>query len=188
MTWTPKPLPLHWPIQLPDGSTLDTLHPRAFTVEEHRAALARAGADEDARFEELAVLATGLTLETIEELKRPDYVSLSAWLAEYVNQPAYFFTGQRPENPDDVPLLVPIRSFGQPVERIRLQVPTMKATKVMMAEKDPAKAAAFISSHCTGIAPGDIVKLSLPDWHQLQGRLGDFLNKPADYFRNATSK
>ncbi|MNE29011.1 hypothetical protein D3C80_1224770 [compost metagenome] len=58
----------------------------------------------------------------------------------------------------------------------------------MMAEKDPAKAAEFISSHCTGIPPADIVKLSLPDWHQLQGRLCDFLNKPADYFRNATSK
>lgn len=188
MTWTPKPLPLHWPIQLPDGSKLETLNLRPFAVDEHRAAIARAGDDEDARFEELAVLATGLTLETIEELKRPDYVSLSAWLAEYVNQPAYFFTGKKPENPDDVPLLVPIRSFGQTVERIRLQVPTMKATKVMTAEKDLLKAADFISSHCTGIAPNDIVKLSLPDWTQLQWRLADFLNKPADYFRNATSK
>lgn len=188
MTWTPKPLPLNWPIQLPDGSTLDSLPLRAFDVAEHRAAIARAGKDEDARFEALAVLATGLTLETIEELKRPDYVSLSAWLAEYVAHPAYYFTGQKPENPDDVPMLVPIRSFGQTVDRIRLQVPTMKATKVMMAEKDEVKAADFISAHCTGIPAADIVKLSLPDWNQLQGRLGDFLNKPADYFRTATSK
>lgn len=188
MTWKPEPLPLNWPVQLTDGSTLSVLELYPFNVTEHRAALARAGTDEDARFEALAMLATGLPLEAIEELKRPDYVSLAAFLADYVNQPAYYFTGKKPENPDDVPLLVPIRSFGQTVDRIRLQVPTMKATKVMMAERNPDKAAEFISSQCTGIAASDIGKLSLPDWTQLQGRLGDFLNKPAAFFRTATSK
>lgn len=188
MTWKPKPQKLNWPITLPGGSTLAALELHPFSVSEHRAALASAGTDEDARFEALAVLATGQPLEVIEELKRPDYVSLASWLADYVNQPAYYFAGKKPKDLDNVPLLVPIRSFGQLVENLRLQVPTMKASKAMRAEKDPLKACDFISSHCTGIAHTDITKLSVPDWTQLQGRLDDFLNKPAAYFQSATSK
>nr|WP_255337209.1 phage tail assembly protein [Pseudomonas aeruginosa] len=107
---------------------------------------------------------------------------------EYVNATPALFTGKQPESLDDWPLLVPISSFGKAIDRIQLHVPSMKATKVMSAEKDPIKAVDFISSHCTGIPPTDIGKLSLPDWNQLQGRLDDFLNKPAAFFQSATSK
>jgi hypothetical protein len=188
MTWKPEPLPLQWPVTTEGGETLAVLELRAFDVAEHRAALARAGKDEDARFEHLAVLATGQPLEVIEALKRPDYVSLSARLSEYVNLPASFFLGKTPEDPDDAPLLIPIKVFGREFDRLALEVPTMKATKVMVKMKTDADRTDFISSHCTGIAPAEITRLSIPDWTQLQVRLSDFLNKPAAFFQSATSK
>jgi hypothetical protein len=188
MTWNPEPLTLRWPVAGADGKTLTAFELRAFCVAEHRAALERAGPDDDARFEQLAVLATGQPLEVIESLKRPDYVSLSARLAEYVNLPATFFFGQAPADPDDAPLLVPIKAFGRDIDRLALEVPTMKATKVMVKLKTDAERTDFISSHCTGIAPAEITRLSIPDWTQLQVRLSDFLNKPAAFFQSATSK
>lgn len=188
MSWKPEPLTLRWPVTNEDGQTLTVLELRAFNVAEHRAALARAGDDEDARFEQLAVLATGQPLEVIEELKRPDYVSLSKRLSEYVNLPASYFSGKKPADPDDAPLLVPIKVFGRELERLAIEVPTMKATKVMLKMKTDAERTDFISSHCTGIAPTEITRLSVPDWTQLQVRLDDFLNKPAAFFQSATSK
>lgn len=188
MSWKPEPLTLWRPVTTAAGQTLTALDLRAFTVAEHRAALAIAGDDEDARFEQLAVLATGQPLEVIEDLKRPDYVSLSARLSEYVNLPASYFSGKKPENLDDAPLLVPIKVFGRELERLAIEVPTMKATKVMMKMKTDAERTDFISSHCTGIAVSEIVRLSVPDWTQLQVRLNDFLNKPAAFFQSATSK
>lgn len=185
MTWKPEPLTLHWPITTATGVKIESLELRPFDVAEHRAALLRAGEDDDARFEELAILATGQPREVIEELKRPDYISLSQRLSEYVNFPSSFFLGQTPADPDDTPLLMPIKSFGREIDRLQLQVPTMKATKAMTKLKDAAERSVFISAHCTGIA--DITKLCVPDWTQLQGRLADFLNQPAAYFQKATS-
>jgi hypothetical protein len=34
----------------------------------------------------------------------------------------------------------------------------------------------------------DLASLTVPDWTQLQVRIDDFLNKPAAFFRSATSK
>jgi len=34
----------------------------------------------------------------------------------------------------------------------------------------------------------DLDGLTVPDWTELQERIDDFLNKPADFFRSATSK
>jgi hypothetical protein len=107
---------------------------------------------------------------------------------EYVNLPASYFLGRKPEDPDDVELLVPIKAIGRTVDRLALQVPAMKATKVMRKLKTDVERADFISAHCTGLSTVEIVRLSLPDWTQLQERLHAFLNKPADYFPNATSK
>jgi hypothetical protein len=187
MSWNPEPLTLHWPITTSAGQTLTALELRPFDVAEHRAALHRAGEDDDDRFEELAILATGQPREVIEALKRPDYISLSQRLSEYVNLPAAFFLGKSPEDPDDLELLRPIKTFGRDVERLQLQVPTMGATKAMTKLKDAAERSIFISAHCTGIAATDITKLCVPDWTQLQGRLADFLNQPAAYFQKTTS-
>ena len=48
--------------------------------------------------------------------------------------------------------------------------------------------AEFITAHCTGLMIPDLAGLTVPDWTELQERIDDFLNKPADFFRNATSK
>ncbi|MFO6340314.1 phage tail assembly protein [Pseudomonas aeruginosa] len=188
MTWKPEPHPLRWPVTTECGETLTSIELRALTVEEHRAALATVGDDEDDQFEALLLAATGLSLSVLEQIKRPDYVSLVKRMYEYVNLPASYFLGRKPEDPDDAELLVPIKAIGRTVDRLALQVPAMKATKVMRKLKADAERADFISAHCTGLSTVEIVRLSLPDWTQLQERLHAFLNKPADYFPNATSK
>lgn len=187
MTWKPEPHPLQWPIAAENGEKLTTVELRPFTIAEYRVAMDSAGDDEDDQFEALLLLATGLPLAVLEEIKRPDYVTLSTRIHEYVNLPASYFLGKKPEDPDDAPLLVPIKAIGREVDRLPLQVPAMKATKVMRKLKTPADRADFISSHCTGLSLVEITRLSLPDWTQLQGRLNDFLNKPADFFQSATS-
>ena len=101
--------------------------------------------------------------------------------------PASYFLGSKPENPDDAPLLIPIKAVGREVDRLSLQVPAMKATKVMRKMKTAQERADFISAHCTGLSLVEITRLSVPDWNQLQERLNDFLNKPADFFQSATS-
>jgi hypothetical protein len=48
--------------------------------------------------------------------------------------------------------------------------------------------AEFITAHCSGLMLPDLAGLTVPDWTQLQERIDDFLNQPADFFRSATSK
>lgn len=187
MTWKPEPHPLQWPITVATGETLTSLELRPFNVAEHRAALASVGKDDDDQFEALLLLATGLSVADLEQIKRPDYVSLSTRLHEYVNLPASYFLGKKPADLDDAPLLIPIKAIGREVDRLALQVPAMKATKVMRKLKTAHERADFISAHCTGLSLVEIQRLSVPDWTQLQERLDDFLNKPADFFRSATS-
>lgn len=186
MTWTPAPLPLLQPLRLDDGTELDTLTLRAFTVGDHRAAIKKAGKDEDEQFEVLAAVATGLTTEQVGTLCRPDYISLSKRIFEYLTTPTAAVLG-RELDPDDFELLVPYRSAGRDIERARLVMPAVKTVKLMRAHKTPEEQTDFITCACTGLLPHDLPAMSVPDWIQLQGRLDDFLNKPADYFRKAIS-
>lgn len=188
MSWKPEPHTLRWPVTLEGGETLTTIDLRAFTVEEHRAALASVGTDEEEQFEALLLVATGLPVAVLEQIKRPDYVALVTRMHEYVNLPASYFLGRKPEDPDDAPLLVPIKAIGRMVDRLALQVPAMKATKVMRKLKTENERTDFISAHCTGLSTVEVLRLSIPDWTQLQERLHAFLNKPAAYFPSATSK
>lgn len=189
MTWTLPPHPLRWPIGN-EGEQLTEIQLRPLTVEEHRAALDSAGpkADDDEQFEALLLAASGLPKETAEQIKRPDWVSLVKIMHDYVSRPASHFLGEEPADPDDAPLLVPIKAQGRTWERVALQVPALMATKAMGKLKTSRERTDFITAHCTGLAPVEILRLSLPDWTQLQGRLNDFLNRPADYFPPATSR
>lgn len=186
MTWKPEPHTLRWPITGENGETLKAVELRPFTVAEHRAALEGID-DEDDQFDALLLLASGLPQAVIEQIKRPDYVTLANRIHEYVNLPASYFLGSKPKDPDDVPLLVPIKAIGREVDRLSLQVPAMKAAKVMRKLKTPDDRADFITAHCTGLSTVEVTRLSVPDWTQLQVRLNDFLNKPADFFQSATS-
>lgn len=188
MTWKPQSHTLQWPIAIEGGAPITVVEMKAFTVAEHRAALDSVGKDEDDQFEALLLVATGLEPKVLEQIKRPDYVTLSKQLFEYVNKPASEFLDAVPADLDDVPLLVPIQGVGRVIERMVLEVPAMKATKVMRKLKTATERADFISAACSGLSAPELMRLSVPDWNQLQGRVGDFLNKPADYFRSVTSK
>jgi hypothetical protein len=64
----------------------------------------------------------------------------------------------------------------------------LRATKAMKKLKTAKERAEFITAHCTGLMLPDLASLTVPDWTQLQVRIDDFLNKPAAFFRSATSK
>lgn len=181
--WKSEPHPLRFPIDLPTGGTLTEIELRPFSRIEHRDALAEAGSDTDDQFEALLCLASGLKVEVVELIKRPDYVSLVARIYEYINLPASYFLGSKPKDPDDAPLLVPIKGVGRVIDSLQLQVPTLKVSKVMRKLKDDDARADFVSAHCTGLSIPEVQSLSCPDWSQLQDRLNNFLNKPADFFQ-----
>ncbi|WP_421854470.1 hypothetical protein [Marinomonas sp.] len=61
-------------------------------------------------------------------------------------------------------------------------------TDLMDTHEDEWERTIFISSSCSGFTKDELARLSLPDWNQLQERLIDFLERPADYFRPKTSK
>lgn len=176
--------PLRFPIELPDnGGTLGTISLRPFTVIEHRQALAKAGKDNDDQFEALLAVASGLPDAVIDLIKRPDYVSLTKLIHEYISFPASYYLEATPKDPDDAPLLLPVKGFGRIIDRLQLQVPSLKVSKMMRKLKTDDERADFCSASCTGLSVPEVQSLSCPDWTQLQARLNDFLNKPADYFQ-----
>lgn len=176
-----------YPIALENGAPLERLELRPFTVQEHRAALAKAGNDVDDRYEALLQLASGLESVDVEKIKRPDYVSLEAMIQEYISLPATFYQEIELENPDDVPLLIPIKGIGRTIETLQLDAPALKVTKAMRKLKTADDRADFCSAACTGLSVPELNRMSVPDWTQLQGRLNDFLNKPASFFQKTTS-
>lgn len=175
---------LLFPIDLADGAQLKVVQLRAFNVAEHRKAIEEAGADEDDRFEALLRLSSGLDAVVMDEIKRPDYVSLQVLVHEYISQTAAYFLGAKPKDPDNAPLLVPIKRFGgKTADSVHIQVPSLKVSKAMRKLKTDAERADFCTASCTGLSVPEAQSLSIPDWNQLQDRLHAFLNKPAAYFQ-----
>jgi hypothetical protein len=187
-SWVMPAHPLLYPIALENGDTLHEIPLRAIVVSEHRAALVKAGKDNDDQFEQILLVATGLPAAVLDELKQPDYLALVDLIHDYIKLPGTYFTGRKPENPDEFPLLVPIKGFGgRVIDSLQIQVPAMKVSKAMRKLKTPNERADFVSAHCVGLSVPEVQSLSLPDWTQLQERLSDFLNKPAAFFRSETS-
>ena len=180
-------MPLHtlrYPINKLEGGELTEIQLRPFTVAEHRKAIEEAGTDEDDRFEALLRLASGLPAELLDELKRPDYVSLQILIGEYISLPASYFLGAKPKDQDNAPLLVPIKRFGgQMQDQVSIEVPSLKVSKAMRKMKTDTERADFCTAACTGLSVPEVQSLAIPDWTQLQARLNDFLNKPAAFFQ-----
>lgn len=190
MSWTPPVHPLLCPIESPERGTLTEIAFRPFSHAEHSKVVADTEKDKDEgdRREELLIqLASGLNDAELELLKRPDYLSLTALLYEYVNNTAAHYLGD-PEDADAPPLLLPIRVMGQELASLTLEMPAVKATKVMAKQKTAQERTDFISAHCSGLGAMELGLLSVPDWNTLQLRLNHFLNQPASFFQNATSK
>lgn len=77
---------------------------------------------------------------------------------------------------------------GQDKTGYKLRPPTVATTDLMEAHEGDWDRTLFISTSCTGFSRDELERMSLPDWNQLQERLIDFLQKPADFFRRETSK
>ncbi|MEB0045752.1 MULTISPECIES: phage tail assembly protein [unclassified Pseudomonas] len=198
MSWTPPVHVLLSPITADDQSQIEQIPLKPLFYAAQKDALARAGDDEDDQFFELARLATGLSVKELDQLKRPDYVSIAQYVHEMSTRPAAYFLQQIAEDaasgpvptddPDQVQLLQPLNVAGRSMTSLTLEMPVLRATKAMKKLKTAKERAEFITAHCTGLMLPDLGSLTVPDWTQLQVRIDDFLNKPAAFFRSATSK
>ncbi|MFS2095314.1 phage tail assembly protein [Pseudomonas sp. B21-017] len=193
MSWIPPKHVLLSPITGDDGSEIEQIQLKPLYYAAQKEALARAGDDEDDQFFELARLATGLSVKELDQLKRPDYVSIAQYVHEMSTRPASYFLeqqaqGEQSVDPDQVSLLQPLNVAGRSMTSLTLEMPVLRATKAMKKLKTAKERAEFITAHCTGLMLPDLDLLTVPDWTQLQVRIDDFLNKPADFFRSATSK
>ncbi|MCM2464485.1 phage tail assembly protein [Pseudomonas sp. CG7] len=191
MSWMPPTHELLSPITGDDGSQIEQLPLKPLYYAAQKEALSRAGDDEDDQFFELAKLATGLSIKELDQLKRPDYVSIAQYVHEMSTRPASYFLESMDSTavePDQVQLLQPLDVAGRSLTSLTLEMPVLRATKAMKKLKTAKERAEFITAHCTGLMIPDLDHLTVPDWTQLQVRIDDFLNKPADFFRSATSK
>jgi hypothetical protein len=193
MSWMPPKHVLLSPITGDDGAEIEQIQLKLLYYAAQKEALARAGDDEDDQFFELAKLATGLSVKELDQLKRPDYVSIAQYVHEMSTRPASYFLeqqaqGEQSVDPDQVQLLQPLNVAGRSMTSLTLEMPVLRATKAMKKLKTAKERAEFITAHCTGLMLPDLDLLTVPDWTQLQVRIDDFLNKPADFFRSATSK
>ncbi|MDZ5433811.1 phage tail assembly protein [Pseudomonas fluorescens] len=194
MSWTPPVHDLLSPITSDDNLQIEQIQLNPLYYAAQKEALARAGDDEDDQFFELALLATGLSIKELDQLKRPDYVSIAKYVHEMSTLPTSHFLeqvgeGEQPSAaPDEVTLLQPLAVAGRTLTSLTLEMPVLRATKAMKKLKTPKERAEFITAHCTGLMLPDLALLTVPDWTQLQVRIDDFLNQPAAFFRSATSK
>ncbi|WP_294734503.1 phage tail assembly protein [uncultured Pseudomonas sp.] len=193
MAWMP---PLHIllsPITADTGATIEQVQLKPLYYAAQKEALARAGDDEDDQFFELAKLATGLSEKELDQLKRPDYVTIAQYVHDMSTRPASFFLDAAREPGDSsiteqVNLLLPLNAAGRTLTAVTLEMPALRATKVMKKLTTAKERAEFITAHCSGLMIPDLADLTVPDWTELQERIDDFLNQPAAFFRNATSK
>ena len=193
MAWMP---PLHIllsPITADTGATIQQIQLKPLFYAAQKAALARAGDDEDDQFFELAKLATGLSEKELDQLKRPDYVTIAQYVHDMSTRPASFFQDETREPGDSsiteqVNLLLPLNAAGRTLTAVTLEMPALRATKVMKKLTTAKERAEFITAHCSGLMIPDLADLTVPDWTELQERIDDFLNQPAAFFRSATSK
>ena len=190
MAWMPPLHRLLSPISADSGVAIEQVQLKPLYYAAQKDALARAGEDEDDQFFELAKLATGLSEKELDQLKRPDYVTIAQYVHEMSTRPASFFLGEPQPLTHDQPvqLLLPLDAAGRTFTELPLEMPALRATKVMKKLATNKERAEFITAHCTGLMIPDLAGLTVPDWTALQERIDDFLNQPAAFFRNATSK
>ena len=188
MAWMPPLHRLLSPISADTGVTIEQVQLKPLYYAAQKDALARAGDDEDDQFFELAKLATGLSEKELDQLKRPDYVTIAQYVHEMSTRPTSFFLGEQAKSSHDQPvqLLLPLDAAGRTLTELPLEMPALRATKVMKKLNTNKERAEFISAHCTGLMIPDLANLTVPDWTGLQERIDDFLNQPAAFFRNGT--
>ena len=127
MSWMPPKHDLLLPITGDDGSQIETIQLKPLFYAAQKDALERAGDDEDDQFFELALLATGLSVKELDQLKRPDYVSIAQYVHEMSTRPASYFLDQvenaeKSDDPDQIQLLQPLAITGRTVTSLSLEL------------------------------------------------------------------
>jgi hypothetical protein len=186
----PKKHPLVWPIESEKSEPIQTVIIHTITMGQHRELSEKHKANKtDTKLLRACISeSTGLTEKELKTLVTPDYTSIQNYVLELMNTSAtQFIEG---EFDKALPtLLVPIQGDdGQQKSSYKLRPPTVGTTDLMDSHQNEWERTVFISSSCSGFSHAELERLSLPDWNQLQERLIDFLDKPADYFRQKTSK
>ena len=173
MAWMPPLQILLSPITADTGAMIEQVQLKPLFYAAQKDALARAGDDEDDQFFELAKLATGLSEKELDQLKRPDYVSIAQYVHEMSTRPASFFLKEQDVTTHDQPvhLLLPLEAAGRTLTELPLEMPALRATKVMKKLATNKERAEFITAHCTGLMIPDLAGLTVPDWTELQERI-----------------
>ncbi|MEL0623809.1 phage tail assembly protein [Marinomonas arenicola] len=181
---------LVWPIESEKGEQIEAVKVRTITMGQHRelSEKNKANSNDTKLLRACVSESTGLTDKELKTLITPDYTSIQNHVLELMNTSAtQFIEG---EFDKALPtLLIPIQGDdGQQKSSYKLRPPTVGTTDLMDSHQNEWERTIFISSSCSGFSHAELERLSLPDWNQLQERLIDFLDKPADYFRQKTSK
>ena len=184
----PKTHHLVWPIEDDKKQRLNSVPVKLLTMGQHREmSKTHKGKDTDL-LRACICSSTGLTLSELKRLVTPDYTSLQEQVLELMHMSAAQLIEGFDSSAEPV-LLVPFQGDdGQDKTGYTLRPPTVATTDLMDTHKDEWDRTLFISSSCSGFSREELERLSLPDWNLLQERLIDFLEKPADFFRQKMLK
>lgn len=191
--------PLRWPITDDKGNPLEkiTLHtiPLAQSLEIN--VPTKEGVSEAARNvahnDSWLMAMSGLTASELEQLAFPDYNSLMAMMfalsSRQTDEIRKHDQGDQYQagDPDQPLLLVPVKDpFLGEVTHARLRPPTVKMTRLADTFSGMEREIKLVAA-VTELDETTVRALHMPDWHQLQGRVADFLEQGADFFPQVTS-
>jgi hypothetical protein len=186
--------PLRWPLADLSAVTVSTVS--IGTMRELRAKFNMDSPDEakqDRHGFGVAVFRahTGLDDEQRGLLTHPDLNSINLFIHELVMTPTTELVSHSgtAANSDEFNLLVPVVDpfrGKEPVINVTMQPPTVRLTDSVRELSEFDQQRELISS-CTSLTPDTVMKLHMPDWLAMQGRMLDFLAETADYFPLQTS-
>lgn len=179
---------LVWPIEDDKGQPLNQVNIHTITVGQQRELTRHHQHDDNQLLWECICLSTGLTSSELKRLVTPDFNSIREQVLELMqSNAATLLDGEFDLN--EPTLLLPIQGDdGQEKTGYKLRPPTVATTELMETHQDEWERTLFISASCCGFTHQELTRLSLPDWNQLQERLIDFLQQPADFFRQEMLK
>ena len=191
--------PLRWPITDDKGNPLEkiTLHTIPLSKSLEIKAPTPPGVSEEVRLvvlnEAWLMAMSGLTAGELEQLAFPDYNSLMAMMFALSSRQADELRKHdqgdqyQAGDPDHPLLLVPVKDpFLGPIAQARLRPPTVKLTRLADTFSGMEREIKLVAA-VTELDETTVRSLHMPDWHQLQGRVADFLEQGADFFPQVTS-
>lgn len=178
---------LNWPITDDKGQEVKDVVVSVLTMGQHRKFTKESNDDQEKLLRACVCASTGLSESELKRLTVPDYTSLENHVTNLMTASAKTLLNDANFDVDSPVLLVPFSGDdGLEKTTYKLKPPTVATTDLMDTHKDDFDKTIFISSSCTGFSQQELSLMSLPDWTQLQERLIDFLQKPADFFRQKT--